>query len=140
MSNSGFRCGLVGQSWFYVTHRLFLSPLSWPQPGRAPAAVEGRDRRRRSRSGRQRHQTQRRRWWRRRRKHRLQRWRWWWRRRRPRPLHQQLFFNYLLLLQPRQSVAAHLPPFHRQRTVARPQPQKRAGKGTGTGAREVPSN
>ncbi|KAI4803418.1 hypothetical protein KUCAC02_006967 [Chaenocephalus aceratus] len=54
---------------------------------------------------------------------------------RVRPLHQQLFLDYLLL-QPRQSFAAHLPPLHRQRTVPRPQPQKREGTGTGTGAGE----
>lgn len=105
-----------------------LSFSSWPEPCRAPAVVEGCDRRQRSRHGGQRHQTRkqqhRRRW----------QWRWRW----LRPLHQQLLLNYLLL-QPLQSITAHLPPFHRQRTVPRPQPQTREGKGKGTGkgAREV---
>lgn len=91
---------------------------------RAPAAVEGRDRRKRARHGRQRHQAQQQRQHGRRRQ-----------RRRPGPVHQQLFFNYLL--QSRQSIAAHLAPFHRQRTVPHPQPQKRAREGAGTRAREV---
>lgn len=110
---------------------LFLPVFaSWPEPRRAPAAVERRDRRERARHGRQRHQAQQQ-------QQRLQR-----RQRhgrRPGPLHQQLFFNYLLLLQPRQSFAAHLAPFHRQRTVPHPQPQKRAREGAGAGkrAREV---
>lgn len=121
VSCSVVRFALISYVFIY-THSPALFCSSWPEPCRAPAVVEGRDRRRQSRHGGQRHQTQ-------------QQWHWhrrgW---RRFRPLHQQLFFNYLLL-QSRQSVAAHLPPFHRQRTVSRPQPQKREGKGKG--AREV---
>lgn len=94
------------------------------EPCRAPAVVEGCDRRQRSWHGGQRHQTQQWHWYR----------RGW--RRRSRPLHQQLFFNYLLL-QSCQSITAYLSPFHRQRTVPRPQPQKREGKGAGKRAREV---
>lgn len=108
-----------------------FSPVfaSWPEPRRAPAAVERRDRRERARHGRQRHQAQQQQQQRLQRRQRHGR--------RPGPLHQQLFFNYLLLLQPRQSIAAHLAPFHRQRTVPHPQPQKRAREGAGKRAREV---
>lgn len=112
---------------FCLTSFLHLSVLgSRSESRRAPAAVERRDRRKRARHGRQRHQAQQRRQHGRRRRQR----------RRPGPVHQQLFFNYLLL-QSRQSIAAHLAPFHRQRTVPHPQPQKRAREGAGTRAREV---
>lgn len=97
---------------------------SRPESRRAPAAVERRDWWKRAQHGRQRHQAQQCRQHGRR------------QRRRPGPVHQQLFFNYLLL-QSRQSIAAHLAPFHRQRTVPHPQPQKRAREGARKRAREV---
>lgn len=109
-------------------HKLFFTS-SWTEPRRAAAVMEGCDRRRRTHLGGQRHQTQQQRhWW----------WRWGRRRRRRRfrPLHQQHFLNYLLL-QSRQSITTHFPPFYRQRTVACPQPQTRTGEGTGKGAGEV---
>lgn len=110
---------------FCLTSFLHSSVLgSRSESRRAPAAVERRDRRKRARHGRQWHQAQQQRQHGRR------------QRRRPGPVHQQLFFNYLLL-QSRQSITAPLAPFHRQRTVPHPQPQKRAREGAGTRAREV---
>lgn len=97
---------------------------SWPEPRRAPAAVERRDRRKRAWHGRQRHKAQQQQLWRQ------------WHGRRPGPLNQQFFFNYLLL-QSRQSIAAHFSPFHRQWTVPYPQSQKRTREGAGKRAREV---
>ncbi|CAG12121.1 unnamed protein product, partial [Tetraodon nigroviridis] len=112
-------------TWPGCPARTNPTTTSWPEPCRAPAAVERCDWRKRAWHGRQWHQAQQQ-------QHRQWRYR---HGRRPGPLNQQFFFNYLLL-QSRQSIAAHFSPFHHQQTVPYSQPQKRARAGAGKRARE----